>query len=297
MFSRDPDTLPGRKQMDPAQKPDTRQPPAPSLGACTWAYVWKSGIEDSLRSLASLGYGAMDILTIPPHPFPSEMGAADRSRLKAFARELGITIETLNIPSTDVNLCSVNRDMRQFTVSQIRSTLELASDLETPMVTAVPGRRLNFNAPEADQMTGWLSACLEELLPSAEKLGVAILLELHPLSCLPNTDALRSFLDRLGASQLGIALDVSNAAYVGDSPAAAILQAAPWLRQLHLSDTKAGKWQHDVVGAGDVDFVAIMDAIRDIRFAGTSIVEITAEDPDRAYSMSASQLQKLGWRV
>jgi L-ribulose-5-phosphate 3-epimerase len=115
--------------MLPSYQSDATRLSAPKLGACTWAYVWRASIEDSLRSLNSLGYEAMDVLTIPPHPFSSEMDPADRRRLAALTRHIGVTIETLNIPSTDVNLCSVNRDMRKFTVDQICQTLELANDL------------------------------------------------------------------------------------------------------------------------------------------------------------------------
>jgi L-ribulose-5-phosphate 3-epimerase len=267
------------------------------LGACTWAYVWRTGIEECLGALAARGYRTMDVLTIPPHPFPSYLGDAGRSSLAALLRREGLVIETLNIPSTDVNLCSVNRDMRIYTVDQIRRTLELASDLAVPMVTTVPGRRLNFNAPAMDMTIGWLTGCLEELLPAAEALGVDILLELHPQSCLPDTRSLTTFLDRLGSGKLGIALDVANAAFVGDDPAQAIHLAAPWLRQVHLSDTPRGKWHHDVVGTGDMDFAAIFSAMTQIGYRGTSIVEITCDDPDGGFSLSRTRLEAFGWRV
>lgn len=267
------------------------------LGACTWAYVWKSSIEATLGSLAALGYEKIDVLTIPPHPFPSDMGRAERSALRAFTQQEGISIETLNIPSTDVNLCSVNRDMRQYTIEQIRRTLELANDLAVPMVTTVPGRRLNFNAPDPETTTQWLAGCLEQLVPAAERLGVDILLELHPLSCLPLTHTLTEFLAKFKSCRLGIALDVTNAAYAGDDPAQSIRHSAPWLRQVHLSDAGHSKWQHDVIGAGSLDFASIFSAIGDSGISVTSIVEITCEDPDWGYSASRAKLENFGWRV
>jgi deoxyribonuclease-4 len=267
------------------------------LGACTWAYVWKSSIEESLDALRALGYDAIDVLTIPPHPFPTGMSNAERSALRTFTQQHGVSIETLNIPSTDVNLCSVNRDMRQYTIDQIRRTLELANDLAVPMVTTVPGRRLNFNAPDQATTNRWLAECLEQLVPAAESLGVDILLELHPLSCLPRTHALTGFLTTFNSDRLGIALDVTNAAHAGDDPAQSVRHAARWLRQVHLSDTMHDKWQHDVIGAGDIDFVSIFSAIDDSGIGVMSIVEITCEDPDWGYSVSRAKLENFGWRV
>jgi sugar phosphate isomerase/epimerase len=187
--------------------------------------------------------------------------------------------------------------MRLYTIDQIRRTLELANDLAVPMVTTVPGRRLNFNAPDQKMTIQWLAECLEQLVPIAESLGVDILLELHPLSCLPRTQALTEFLTSFNSNQLGIALDVTNAAHVGDDPAQSIGHSARWLRQVHLSDATHGKWHHDVIGAGDMDFARIFSAIEDSGISVTSIVEITCEDPDQGYSVSRANLENFGWRV
>ncbi|ASP83111.1 sugar phosphate isomerase/epimerase family protein [Sinorhizobium meliloti] len=269
----------------------------PRLGACTWAYLWRQGIVDTLRTFDRLGLRTIDIITVPPHPFPSAMSAEERSALARSAAELQVSIETLNVPSTDVNLCSVNEDTRRFTIDQLTSIIALASDLSAPMITCVPGRRLNFNAPSIEQSLGWLSGCLDELIPVAERAGVKILFELHPMSCLPNTSSLCGFLDRYGSPKLGLALDVTNAVFVGEDPVQSILASGPHLRQLHLSDARTGQWAHDVVGSGDLDFGSIFDALKTISFRGTSIIEITCDDPDTGFAASRRLLSEAGWQA
>ncbi len=190
----------------------------------------------------------MDILTSSPHPFPSEVNAAGCSRLKAFAREFGITIETLNIPSGEINLCIVSRDMRQFAVDHICWTLELASDPQAPIETTGPGRSFNFNAPEASKTTEWLTACVEQLFPSAEKVGGTILLELHAFSCLPSTDALSSFVESLHAKQLGIALDYRASPIRAMIPPRQTSKLPPGCGKSTSRIRQAGKWRHHVIG-------------------------------------------------
>jgi L-ribulose-5-phosphate 3-epimerase len=219
------------------------------------------------------------------------MNAQERAGLLAFLRQNSLSIETLNVPSTDVNLCSVNRDMREYTVAELTRVMQMASDLEIPYVTCVAGRRLNFNAPDPQLTLGWLDGGLEALSKHASELGVSILLELHPMSCLPTTSEMVGYLDRLNDARLGLAFDVTNSAYVGERPDESIKKAARWLRQVHLSDARSGRWEHDIVGVGDLDFGSIVSALEEINFAGTAIIEISCDDPDHGYVVSKQVLE------
>ena len=53
----------------------------------------------------------------------------------------------------------------------------------------------------------------------------------------------------------------------------------PWLRQRHLRETEAGQVTVRRGGAGDLDFLAIIVAIRDIRFCGTRVAKSLRKKP------------------
>lgn len=265
------------------------------LGACTWAYVWQLEMRETVERLAEFGYSTLDVITVPPHLWPSTWNAVERRSLKRVLDAEQTQIESLNVPFTDVNMCSVNPDTREWSVEQIVSVAQLAADLGVPRVTFVPGKRLNFNAPSAKDTAGWLDASMEVLLDRTETLGVQFLLELHPMSVFPTTTSLVEYLDRAHPTRTAIALDVANADYVGESPAESIVHARHWLGQVHLSDQPNGHWAHDRIGSGDIDFASIAQALDSIEFSGTSILEVIDPEPDSAFTQARDLLRKVGW--
>ena len=105
-----------------------------------------------------------------------------------------------------------------------------------------------------------------------------------------------SFLDNYGSTSLGIAYDVANVEFVGEDQADAIRTAGRWLRQVHLSDASATKWDRAPIGGASVDFGAVGRALLDGGFPGTSIVELISDSPDEDMRDARARLELLGWR-
>ena len=265
------------------------------LGASTWTYLQNRDLQAALRQLRRTGYERFDVLTIPPHLWPSDIDTSSRTALRRWCADEGVVIESLNLPSTDQNLCSVTAEMRDFSVTQWAAVLELCESLGVPEAVMVPGRRPNFVPAPEIQADGWLHAALDRLLPLAERAGVTLMLENHHQSPMPTVARMAAFLDGIGSPQLGIAYDVANGAFVGEDQADAIRTASDWLRQVHLSDASRERWDHAPPGRASIDFVAIGNALADSGFAGTSIVELISEDPDTDMADARSFLGAHGW--
>jgi deoxyribonuclease-4 len=265
------------------------------LGASTWTYLQTCGLEAALRRLNGTGYSRFDVLTIPPHLWPYDIDLAQRRALRTFLAREGLSFDSLNLPSTDQNLCSVTPQMREYSVQQFLDIIDLCEEIGVPMIVVVPGRRANFAPPPLEAAYAWLKAGLEVLLPHAERAGVRLILENHHMSSMPTVKQMVTFLDAFGSDHLGIAYDVANAEFVGEDQAAAIQTAGRWLRQVHLSDASRSKWDHAPIGRSAVDFAAVAEALREINFSGTSIVELISETPDADMAGALRELHRYGW--
>ena len=265
------------------------------LGASTWTYLQNRDLKTALQLLRRTGYQRFDVLTIPPHLWPSDMDMSSRTALRHWCIDEDVVIESLNLPSTDQNLCSVTPEMRDFSVTQWAAVLGLCEALGVPAAVMVPGRRPNFVPAPAAQADGWLRAALDRLLPLAERAGVTIMLENHHQSPMPTVARMAAFLDGVGSPQLGIAYDVANGAFVGEDQEDAIRTAGRWLRQVHLSDASRERWDHAPPGRASVDFAAVGRALANTGFAGTSIVELISENPDTDMADARRFLGTHGW--
>jgi deoxyribonuclease-4 len=228
-----------------------------------------------------MGFKRMDLLTHPPHLWPYDADKSVRIALRQLLRAEGMAVDSLNLPSTDHNLCSVTQEMRDYTVLTLAAMIDLCGDLGAPYLVVVPGRQLGFSPPSRAESEAWLCDGLERLIPKAERHGVRILLENHHLSPLPLTADLVVLLERIGSRRLGIAYDIANGIFSGEELAGAIRNAAPWLGQVHLSDANATRWDQAPLGAGTVDFTTLPALLLRAGFGGTSIVEIVSAQPDQ----------------
>lgn len=265
------------------------------LGASTWAYLQTCSLPDALDRLHVAGFDRFDVLTVPPHIWPFDLPADKRGALRRALSQKGLTVESLNLPSTDQNLCSATIEMRDYSVGQWHAVMDLCEDLGVPSVVMVPGRRPSFVPPPDRLCDGWLRAALDKLVPHAERAGVTIMLENHHLSPMPSVKRMAGFLAEYGSPSLGIAYDVANGEFVGEGQADAIRAAGPWLRQVHLSDASAIKWDHAPVGRASIDFGAVGRALLDAGFSGTSIVELVSDTPDEDMHAARAHLEPLGW--
>jgi len=266
-----------------------------ALGASTWTYLQECDLQAAIRRLQFAGYARFDVLTIPPHLWPYDCDAAQRKALHQFLKMEGVGFESLNLPSTDQNLCSVTAQMREYSVKQFHDLIDLCEALGVPMIVVVPGRRANFVPPPLDLAYGWLREGLESLIPHAERAGVRLILENHHMSPMPTVRQMVDFLDTFRSNQLGVAYDVANGEFVGEIQADAIQTAGQWLRQIHLSDASRTKWDHAPIGQSAIDFGMVGRALRQVSFAGTSIVELISNTPDADMAAARNVLRQHGW--
>jgi len=259
-----------------------------TFGGSTFSFMWREPALGALRKLRALGLNDFDVILAPGHCWPGEASARE---LAAALRAEDIRIESTNLPAIDINLASCIPEVRAQGVALYTQALELSADLGGRAVVVVPGRVSSLFPPPQQASEGWLRESLERLLVVAERLGQTLYIESHPQTPIPTVEAIERFLATLPHPRLKVAYDVANAEFVAEDQPAALRRLAPRLGQVHLSDGTRTRWRHDRVGLGTVDFSRILRTLKEIGFAGVSVLEIISTAPLDDFSASIKALE------
>jgi len=266
-----------------------------SLGVNTYGYIWSTRAEECVQRLGGLGFQDFELVINPPHLSIDDDPRA-RASLRNAVRSAGARTRSVNLPSLDVNLASPVPRVRAWSVDMYRAALQLAADLEAPLLIVVPGRVNPLLAPDMASRRAWMRESLESLLPYAASLGVRLALENVPMASFPTAGTLGAFVREMGSKSLCVCYDAANAHYVGESPADGLLALRDLVEVVHVSDTGRAAWKHDEVGLGDVPFGEVARALSRMEYEGPCLMEIIGPDPEPAILRSQAALARMGFR-
>jgi L-ribulose-5-phosphate 3-epimerase len=261
----------------------------------TYSYTQTHDVLRCLRGLADRGYASFELMMYPGHLWPADVDASGRRQLRQFVESNDLSVGTLNMPNIDLNVAGAAAEMRAYTLANLRGVVDLAGDLGVPGVVIGPGKANPLFPAPVERLNGYFHAALDQLVPLAEKVGTAILVENMPFAFLPDIDSLLSSLDRYGSDRVGIVYDVANGHFIREDVGAALRKCRRRLRVVHLSDTGQSVYRHDPVGRGSVDFASIPPVLAEIGFASRPVLEIISTDGDRDIDDSAARLLGMGY--
>lgn len=235
----------------------------------TWADTPKANprphtARDLITTAAESGLSWVEL----PGRMLEDRSDAGLFELRDFAERLGIRFV---VPGGQVRAVELRRD------------LELAVSLGAPVVRCtlsgvLCGDRRGFEG-------GWpnhLRRCeaeLDDVLPDAERLGVAIAIENHQDA---NSDDLLALCGRYESRYLGITLDCGNPLAVMEDPVEFATRVAKYLRHAHLKDYRVHPAPNGfrlvrcAVGEGAVDFPALFRLFDAQEWAITRNIEMGA---------------------
>lgn len=265
------------------------------LGGTTYTWLHQEPLEAALEGLADVGFSVAELTTAAPHLQSSTFGAYERSALRTRAQRLGIRFSSVNPGFLDINMLSTNNEFRDLSVRMVTAELELAADLEAPIVVLIPGRRHALSPAPVEACRWWLDKALTLLVDRAERLGVTIGLETSPYGYLGSGAELLEIADSFDNPHLGVIYDAANVLLTED-PADGVRAVASRLVLAHVSDAWKHKWAHTSIGRGEVDFGAFARALLDIGYQGPTIYELVDGEPalPRLHADIAA-LERRGW--
>lgn len=266
-----------------------------ALGGTTYSWLHQAPLYAAIDALAETGFRQIELTTAAPHLQSEGFGTYERHELRRTLTARGLTLTSTNPGFLDINLISPGNDFRRASVAAVRRELELAHDLEAPIVILMPGRRHALSPAPDEACRWWLDQAMDMLLTRAAELGVTIALETNPYGYLGDARQLSELVDHLGSPWLGIAYDVANTINLED-PWDGVHTAAHRIRIAHMSDTWRDRWAHTSPGRGEVDFERYAEALRAIGFVGVTIFElIDLEPPLPRLHEDIATFGKFGW--
>ena len=266
-----------------------------ALGGTTYSWLYQAPLHQAIDALAATGFRQIEITTAAPHLQAGGFGKYERYELRRVLADRGLSVTSTNPGFLDINLISPSNEFRRASVRAVRDELELAHDLQAPVMILIPGRRHALSPAPDQACRWWLDQALDTLLTRAGELGVTIALETNPYGYLGDAKALAELVDHVGSPHLGIAYDVANTINQED-PADGVRTAGHRIRIAHVSDTWRDRWAHTSPGRGEVDFRRYADALRAIGYAGITIYElIDLEPPLPRLPEDIATFEKFGW--
>jgi len=209
--------------------------------ASGFAWVPCRSLEDTVESVARLGFDAIEIAACAPHAYPPYVDAGSRAAIRRHVADAGLAISGIcSCPGggPGFNAASPDDAERQAGLAYSVECLQLAHDLEAPLVVWLGGwtRFGQGHADAFERAADSLRALLEQARPLGVKVAVEATSEIADV--LENVGDTLRLLDTAGADPeiAGALVDTLPVFFEQDEPAAQFAEAGDRLLHVHLQD-------------------------------------------------------------
>ena len=201
---------------------------------------------------------------------------------RAIAAHPRLRLATVHAPILDLNPCSINPRVAEVSVTYAQEAVAFADRFGAEVVTVHPGRRTAKRPPSPDDYRRFdrLIAALRETA-SGMTVRVAIEnMERKVNNLLSSPDTVRRLLDQ--EEWLWFTLDVSHAMGTSLAEVGEFVElCGDRLANVHLSRASDGKMH--LALSGHPDGRAVLNMLRDVRYAGPVTLELEDLRLDRTY--------------
>ncbi|MDK2789244.1 MAG: fructoselysine 3-epimerase [Epulopiscium sp.] len=267
----------------------------------TWCYssfpVWVPAypIEEVIKRLSQIGYDGIEIGCAAPHAWPYYLSAEKRKEIKELLDKNNIKASSM-LPAPGggpgANPASSIIEERKWTVQHYKDVVDLASDLGTPTVLYVAGWVI-YGTSQKDAWKYSLES-LTEIAEHAKSRNITICVE--PTSADSNlvqtADDALIMMEQTGLPNVKVMFDTFHVLYRNEVPSDYVYTMGKNLKHIHLSD-----YNRLAPGQGGMDFLPVMQALKDIDFDGYVTMEVgfasRSSHPDSIARLSLEYLKGL----
>lgn len=270
-------------------------------GISIWSFTGKP-LEECFQIAAAEGFEGVEVALDETGEINLQSSKEEILKIAESARRAGI--ELYSVASGlywKYSMTSDNQDEREKAKSIVRKQLEIANWLGCDTILVIPGgvEGLAEGGPVVPYDIAYDRAleALRELAPYAEKQGVAIGVENVWNKFLLSPLEMRDFVDKVGSQYVGAYFDIGNVQLFG--------YAEHWIpilgsriKKVHIKDYKvsAGGLAGFVdLLNGDVNFPAVMDALRKVGYDGWITGELFPYKchPETVLTNTSSSMDKI----
>jgi sugar phosphate isomerase/epimerase len=229
-----------------------------TLGSPGWSF------EQTVAQAAANGYQALEVRMLDGQIIPSNLSAERRRQMKAVLQQYNIRIIGLGLST---RFSSPDPAERQANVDELRRYLELANELEAPMVRTFGGNVIDGQT--IDQTIDWVAQGLLAGVATAEAQGVTIVLETHDAFC--RGAEVARVLAQVDSPHVAAVWDIHHPYRMGESIDETWRLIGSRVKHVHIKDgiqRADGSWQLVLLGKGELPCQATIKLLYDKGYRG-----------------------------
>jgi sugar phosphate isomerase/epimerase len=230
---------------------------------------------------------SVELLMEPPFSFPGDIFKKQRKmiREKAESNNLDITIHGAFV---DVNPASLNENVRNFFVSQIKESIEFAVDLGSTLITLHPGSIGAFSDTFLASTLQAQIKSFQEVTKIAEEKNVTLCLEnmpIMPMRQIKETytpKGIVKIVETIDSDNFGITWDIGHSNTTKIPMEEFAREYRLYLKHVHIHDNNGpGEgWldTHKPLGKGTCDWEEVFTILNDLSYDGILNIELNSRD-------------------
>jgi hexulose-6-phosphate isomerase len=255
-----------------------------------WTFPVELPIAEAARTAAAAGFEVFEPTLNRTGDLTAETEEEACRRLGDTIREAGLEVGSLACGMFwQSHYAAPDAETREAARRLTLACLERAQWLGAPVVLVVPAVVSDFNRPKTP-IVGYAEAlqlssqALRELAPAAEAFGVTLAVENVWNQFLLSPVEMREYVDRINSPWVTVYFDVGNILKYG-FPEDWIETLAGRITRVHVKDYKLSVGTFDgfcALGEGDVNWPAVMQALRTVGYDGPLTYEGPGDPADIA---------------
>jgi sugar phosphate isomerase/epimerase len=268
------------------------------FGYSTNAFV-KFTLMEALEKIAALGFRGVEIMGDRPHLYPPDFDPPALRKLKDKLAALRLAVTNINsftlFAVGDTYLPSWIEPSAQRRAIRVRHTLdslEVARFLGCRNISVPPGGPLDHGTTREEAMRLFHQG-LDQVIPTAESLGIGLLIEPEPDLLMENTAQFKDFARDVRTKAIGLNFDIGHFYCAGENPAAAFEELFEWIGHVHIEDIASSRVHaHLIAGHGAIDFKEVFHTMVRLDYQGDISLELYpyVDTPEEAGRESLAHL-------
>ena len=244
------------------------------------AVFWRFGLEEAIKTVTDFNFKVFELWCDHPLVYPILEGKAGYKILLTLREKYGISY-TVHAPPHDVNIASINEGIRRESLRQILRSIEIAYNVDSPIVTLHPGRLTTRKVPREVYIRNAIDS-LNEIADYAERYGVKVgveNMECNPQQFLVDPTIVREVVESVNSKLLGVTLDIAHANTCGD-PIGYIEELKDLIIHVHLSNNFGGDIGkvHLPLNMGNMNVELVLRKLHSIGYKGVIVLEGGGKD-------------------
>ena len=234
------------------------------IGASTLAGI-EFELEKTLDFIENLGIEYAELV----HQYPAEF--IDSEILESYSLKYSI-----HAPFMDVNIASPQDQSRLNSIAQIKSSIDLANEINAEAVVVHPGL-ISFLANKyfKKEVYEFANQSIKEIGDYAKDLGVMATIENMPNFESMIYQNIADLNQLLVENEMHMTLDIGHANHVGYAPDEMIFDS---IKHIHVHDNLGDDDSHLPLGEGSIDLKYIINTLESKNYDGIYMLEVNDYD-------------------